>query len=74
MSDAGSLTIYDKYGRQVAATGSSTSSLGTNPGFSNHATIAVKNGGAKVAFFYSGPEGRSSDMAMQIAQVVAFRK
>jgi hypothetical protein len=71
MSDAGSLTIYDKYGRQVAATGSS---LGTSPSFSNHATIAVKNGGAKVAFFYSGPEGRSSDMAMQIAQHVAFRK
>ena len=73
MSDAGTLTIYDRNGRQVAATGSSMSSIGTNPSFSNHATIAVKNGGAKVAFIYSGPEGRTSNMAMQIAQVVAFR-
>src|SRR5947209_20080668 len=74
MSDAGSLTIYDKYGRQVAATGSSGSSLEQNPNFSHHARFAVKNGGAKVAFYYSDPEGTTSDMAMAIAHGVAFRK
>ncbi len=74
MSDAGSMTHYDKYGRQVATTGSSGSSLDMNPGFSHHAKFAVKNGGAKVAFYYSGPEGRTSDIAIGIAHGVAFRK
>lgn len=68
------MVIYDKNGRQVATTGTNTTVHDGNPSFSHHARFGVKNGGAKVAFYYSGPEGTTSDMAMKIAQGVAFRK
>jgi len=54
MSGQGQLTIYDKSGAQVAGFGNNGQQAAQFPG---HSVIAFKDGIAKRAFFYSGPDG-----------------
>ena len=69
MADQGQLTIYDKAGHQLAATNSN----GQAAQFPNHCVVGYKDGVAKKAFFYSGPDGSSNARrAMNIAEHMAY--
>lgn len=76
MAEQGSLTIYDRSGRQVASTGNNNNMQVAGPAsnFPNHATFGIKDGVAKKAFFYSGPnDSATAQIAMGICYNLASK-
>jgi len=73
MAEQGQLTIYDKTGTLVAATGNNTSVGQATAQFPHHCAFGYKDGVAKKAFFYTGPDGSTNACrGMSVVEQMAY--